>query len=1161
MMRAAAHPTSMLKALPHVAVAAFLVAALLAACGGGSGPNPPPSSPTGLSISAPRAGRVLSGTVAVAAAGVGGTAEELVFELAGRSFDADPDGIAIIDTRGMPDGDHALKATASLATRTGNQAVQATVIVKVDNDLPSGASVGPEGGSLRSQAGSYATVPPGSLSSSTPVNIEDLSKEQILARYGVNYEALGLTFLGALDVKAGEATFALPLQVDLAGWAAAVQPGQGVLMFSLGADMDGDGIGELMAVAGATATPDGSVITTPVPRSEVHGFGSGAFAGSAMGSGTVPGSGATSARQRNSVLPGTILTLHGRGFMPGGLLSNVARFGSGEQVLAAVDNLEEAAFNPLQSLELAVPAVAQGAALLRFANLGSGFESEATELHVGGMGGGSQADWSGLLSQTRVAATALTIGRSGVAAQADTWLSELEQVQASGAFAMARNSGLVSASNRAVLERIGSEGYGTPQRALVRQHALLLDAIAASVPGTEPAAELARLLLLLEPAADGADALRGLRGVGPQQDEIVIGDPCPPAGARTPGPTGMGSGTPPGGTVCGSAGGGGPSSGGLRGTGLSPSQAASFGPVQGAIVRVMRPDLSDKLSPFVSVTDANGYFRIPFVAEGEPYVLHAIDPSTGEVATAAGIGTRFGEGVVRPLVFQGPDTGPGAPTATFTVAPAPSGDVEGTWNFRFDASASSDPDGSIVQYIWTVDGRELAMSDSLAILEKGFGRRGTYTIGLAVLDDDGRSSFMSHTLLVEDLPYDYWSSSPELVSVDAAGEPLPQGVGAGPWIEHHRSVSADGRYVAILTSSSHDPSDTNGVHDLYLKDMETGSLTLLSESTDSIWTRLAVLSTNGRYAAFTQAPGSSDLAWNVRVVNVPDGSLEHFAAFSPLGLQVTRIRGVSDDGTRVLVRVIHQEPRAEAVAVLDLETEEVAFVGKRPGLEAYTDVRRADMSADGRLVAFRAAHDLTEEDTNGTYDVYLFDVETGATSLVSGPLASTPDGSPSHLGGISGDGRFVTFHTVSTAFGSSAYPVTPLHVYLKDTVGGGVERVSVNGSGVEADAASGLSSTSHDGRYVVFVSSASNLVPMEDPREDGWGQGELLGFVKDRQTGRIAMISMGHDGRFPDSRSAGYLSLSGDGRYVFLMSQAPNLVSAPLNGRPHIFRVENPLAD
>ena len=87
---------------------------------------------------------------------------------------------------------------------------------------------------------------------------------------------------------------------------------------------------------------------------------------------------------------------------------------------------------------------------------------------------------------------------------------------------------------------------------------------------------------------------------------------------------------------------------------------------------------------------------------------------------------------------------------------------------------------------------------------------------------------------------------------------------------------------------------------------------------------------------------------------------------------------------------------------------------------------------------------------------------------------------------------------------------------------------------------------SADGRYVAFVSSASNLVP-----GDVNGMADL--FVRDRQTGQTTLVSIANDGTQGNDRSSAQPSFSADGRYVAFSSRASNLVPDDTNGAPDVF--------
>ena len=97
----------------------------------------------------------------------------------------------------------------------------------------------------------------------------------------------------------------------------------------------------------------------------------------------------------------------------------------------------------------------------------------------------------------------------------------------------------------------------------------------------------------------------------------------------------------------------------------------------------------------------------------------------------------------------------------------------------------------------------------------------------------------------------------------------------------------------------------------------------------------------------------------------------------------------------------------------------------------------------------------------------------------------------------------------------------------------------------QAEGTSDSVSCSADGRYVAFVSSATNLVPL-----DSNGVPDV--FVADRQTGAVVCASMTSGHAFGDGASASP-SISADGRYVAFESQASNLAPGDTNSATDVF--------
>jgi len=87
-----------------------------------------------------------------------------------------------------------------------------------------------------------------------------------------------------------------------------------------------------------------------------------------------------------------------------------------------------------------------------------------------------------------------------------------------------------------------------------------------------------------------------------------------------------------------------------------------------------------------------------------------------------------------------------------------------------------------------------------------------------------------------------------------------------------------------------------------------------------------------------------------------------------------------------------------------------------------------------------------------------------------------------------------------------------------------------------------------DGRYVVFVSHANNLVTNDDFRPHG----DI--FVRDVTMGITSLVSGNTNGSGGGDGNSGYASITSNGRYVVFSSAAGNLVSYDTNGISDVFR-------
>lgn len=219
----------------------------------------------------------------------------------------------------------------------------------------------------------------------------------------------------------------------------------------------------------------------------------------------------------------------------------------------------------------------------------------------------------------------------------------------------------------------------------------------------------------------------------------------------------------------------------------------------------------------------------------------------------------------------------------------------------------------------------------------------------------------------------------------------------------------------------------------------------------------------------------------------------------------------------------------------DLTRVSVSSAGVQADAMSYS----GEISANGRFVVFDfEAGNLVVDDTNGLGDVFLRDRQLGTTIRVS------VDANGGQVGGggdpdISADGRFIAFDSGATTLVSGDTNGFS-DIFVKDTQTGAVTRVTVDSSDVQANNDSTSPSISGDGRYVAFVSAASNLVP-----NDTNGVSDV--FVHDLQTGTTIRASVNANGSSFES------SISLDGRFVVFTSGATNLVADDTNEKRDVF--------
>ena len=200
------------------------------------------------------------------------------------------------------------------------------------------------------------------------------------------------------------------------------------------------------------------------------------------------------------------------------------------------------------------------------------------------------------------------------------------------------------------------------------------------------------------------------------------------------------------------------------------------------------------------------------------------------------------------------------------------------------------------------------------------------------------------------------------------------------------------------------------------------------------------------------------------------------------------------------------------------------------GIQADGHSGAPTISSDGRYIAFESdATNLVPGDLNHRRDVFVRDLRTGTTTLASVDSSGAQADSDSYSPAISADGRYV-------AFVSGATDLVPgdanrhTDIFVRDLTADRTVRVSVDVSGVEGNGDSFDPAISADGRYVAFASHADNLVSQDLNFSPDV-------FVHDCQSGTTDLVSVSSNG-FLDYGGSSHPSLSADGRFVAFASRA-----------------------
>jgi Tol biopolymer transport system component len=382
-------------------------------------------------------------------------------------------------------------------------------------------------------------------------------------------------------------------------------------------------------------------------------------------------------------------------------------------------------------------------------------------------------------------------------------------------------------------------------------------------------------------------------------------------------------------------------------------------------------------------------------------------------------------------------------------------------------------------------------------------------------------------------------------------------------------MSPDGRWIAFASAATNLVSgDTNGLYDVFLKDLQTGAVSRLS--TDSSGNQAVggqsyrvTFSPDGQSVAFESratnlVPGDTNVDEDIFLRNLQTGAVTRVSTDSA-GAQAIGGQSFeatfSPDGRSIAFRssatnlVAGDTNGVSDVFVKSLDTGVVTRISTdASGTQVFGESWSASFSPDGRYVAFSsAATNLVPGDTNGVDDAFIKDLETGAVTRIStDSLGAQALGGHTYNVSFSADGQSVVFESSATNL-VSGDTNTRYDIFIKNLTTGAVTRVSTDSSGGQMMIGNSNSpSLSADGRFVVFHSQASALVP-------GDTNAQTDVFLKDLKTGEVTRLSTNDAGAEAVAGDSYYPLFSPDGRSVVFESAASNLVAGDTNASADIF--------
>jgi hypothetical protein len=376
--------------------------------------------------------------------------------------------------------------------------------------------------------------------------------------------------------------------------------------------------------------------------------------------------------------------------------------------------------------------------------------------------------------------------------------------------------------------------------------------------------------------------------------------------------------------------------------------------------------------------------------------------------------------------------------------------------------------------------------------------------------------------------------------VSAGAESCAPGCGnaTGPAIFF--DASSDGSRVDFLTAERLAPADTDDAGDVYERDLDSGTTTLVSQGGGAC----APACGNGPVDAFFQGASADGaevfFVTGEQLVGADSDSLGDLYARDLQTATTTLVSspgvcpaaadctpafgGLSADGSRVFFETNERLVGADSDGSSDLyewQAGAIALVSTGPaGGNGVANATYEANAAGGAAVFFETSEKLVGGDSDSVPDVY--ERSGGVTTLIStGPIGGNGE-TAAGLDRVSADGTTAIFSTAEAM--TAADTDTAVDVYSRS--GGSTTLLSTAPGSGNGSFGAGYAGASSDAGVVLFE-TAEPLLPQD---------GDTRADIYQRAAGTTTLVStgpVGHDGPFDPNLS----DVSADGAHALLITE------------------------